>query len=1739
MNAATPGRRSQAGRRGTALRIAARLAVPALLTLAIVVACARQATLLPAPVISAITPSSGSTAGGVAVTVTGESFFDRVSGSFPHELSVTVCGVELQDVRVAGTVRSIVLPGGARSSVVVGSTITGVTRASAADPAGDVAVRLPDGQTAVLADAFACLDPAPAIQVFTATPDEVTVGQEFEFSWEIVNPLDQDLECRIDTGAGEQLALEPCDLSGSRTHAYAQPGDYTATLHAGTVDGSQAEAELVIQVRQELPAAVDDEYETPEGTPLAVAAPGLLANDTVNDATAAGPALSAQGGAVSVAADGAFNYEPPAGFAGRDTFEYTLTNPSGTATATVGIEVLRPAHAQDDAGYVVQVGQVLNVAAADGVLVNDSGYPAPHVSAFDALSVGGGAVNVAEDGSFTYEPAPAFAGFDSFGYEVDNGVATSSATVHVEVRLEPAAADDDYATGMDTRLVVPAALGVLANDSGTPAPEVTDHDASSGAGGAVAVEADGGFTYDPPTGFTGHDSFGYEIANSAGSSAATVRIAVGDLPVGGADSYGTNVDVSLTEPAPGVLHNDTLNGGALTAGNFVTDAGGAVVLAADGGFTYDPPVNFRGDDTFTYELVNGLGAVQVPVTITVVPAGAPIALNDDFDAWYEETLDVPAPGVLANDTLDGATIVSFDATTIQGGSVALAADGSFSYQPPAGFAGTDTFTYELDNTVGTNSATVTIEVLRAALAVGDEYDVAIGAALTVPAPGLLGNDHGNPAPVVIGHDFHGSGGGAVAVQADGAFVYTPPTDFVGVDSFMYNISNGPGVISSAFVTVRVGTAPVAVDDAYASQRNSNLALDAPGVLANDDRQGATISVTGMEHGNVFWLEDNQDGSVVFVPEINFVGEASFEYTLSNEHGSSAATVLITMWLPVTANPDSYATPFGQVLNVDAADGVLANDTGWPDLEVDPFSDAGVVMLADGSFTFTPPSGFTGVHNFSYTARHAFSFHTALVSVTVGSPPVAQDDNLVTERDTGLTITLADLIGNDPVTDGIITIQSFDTAGLQGTIDGTVPGPGPWTYTPVAGFSGETSFGYTIENGLDSADATVNVLVWQAPVAADRSYSTDTDEPLSVNAVNGLLVGASGYPAPMAIAQNLPTNQEGGSVTIQADGSFVYTPPKGYSGQDSFPFQITNGYETVAVTATATIYVGLPPVANDDTFGPVLGNVPFHTNGTGTSSYLVSVFDNDLGGGLTIISPPAASAQGGQLVWYQRGDGSYDGTFSYFPPARFTGQDSFDYVIGIGPESTGTVTIDVENLIWFLDSATGAGGAGTLDDPAGTFADILPLTANSTVFMFARPTAYATPAAGLTLPNGLRLVGQSASGTGTLAGLAGVTVPPGSQALPVLTGDAGAPDLNNNLVTVAGGTVTLGTDNRLHGFRLQGTAAATSLLSGNGFGTLTAGTMELVASGRRGALELANGAVQAGFLSISATTATGQPVALSGVSGNLTIMGGALSGSAVDHQNQHCIDIAVAGVLVLDVTLTGMDLRHCHRGVVVNATGTAEIRFAASDMTVGHDSGTSPGSEVGTGFLLLARDSAELHAHVADSTITNPNANASGIGIDARAEGSGILVADFRGNVISGHDLGLQLAARSGGQSAAHMTVADNTVTSRSGGTDPAIGGIFMNTGHPATGDSLLCVHFPADGPNTISGPGTAMFDYVVEQYTGGALQLQGITAPANEAQVGAFLASRDGGSPTGIDVFLQSGSAAAGTCLTPLLPGTP
>ena len=365
-------------------------------------------------------------------------------------------------------------------------------------------------------------------------------------------------------------------------------------------------------------------------------------------------------------------------------------------------------------------------------------------------------------------------------------------TVNVTVLAEtpdnspPVALDDEYTTDEDTTLVV-AAPGVLANDTDADDDPLSAVLETGSANGTLSLNADGSFTYTAHPDFHGLDTFTYRADDGqALSDPATVTITVSpvnDPPVADAGpDQSVTVGVPVTLDGSGSTDPD---GDPLTYAWVLTAPAGSSA-ALSGADTASPAFTPDVAGDYTIELVVDDGSLTDSDAVTVraqaVPNSPPVAVDDAYTTEEDTALVVAAAlGVLANDTdADGDPLSAVLVTGPANGSLALAADGSFTYTPDAGFNGSDSFTYTgYDGTEASNVATVTITVTEVNPPGGDDVGpttslveitpnpVAAGGAVAVSA---LVDDGATGGSAITGAEYSIDGGAFVALSAsDGAF----------------------------------------------------------------------------------------------------------------------------------------------------------------------------------------------------------------------------------------------------------------------------------------------------------------------------------------------------------------------------------------------------------------------------------------------------------------------------------------------------------------------------------------------------------------------------------------------------------------------------------------------------------------------------------------------------------------------------------------------------------------------------------------------------------------------------------------------------------------------------------------------------------------------------------------------------------------------------------------------------------
>jgi len=785
-----------------------------------------------------------------------------------------------------------------------------------------------------------------------------------------------------------------------------------------------------------------------------------------------------------------------------------------------------------------------------------------------------GLVTLSDSGQMTYTPEDNYFGVDQFVFQVNDG----------EVSSEPATVQLNVLPVNDLPVVQAEPFSVLEDTGASISLIVTDVDNDTFSLVINAAE-NGSLTgtltnliFSPALNYTGPASFSLTISdNNGGEISLTENFTVGEVndpPLPTTTAFSINEDALLA----GSLEATDVENDALIFALVSESADGSLSILPDGSFTYSPDVNFYGLDSFEASVEDALGALVVfEVRLTVNPINdAPIAMS----AALEVNEDAVLGGLLGWSDIDN-DVVSFGiGTPAEHGVVDLNADGGFVYTPNANYFGSDSFTFIVDDGEAvSNAAVVSIDTLAvndapvaqdllfelneddfvsASLRANDaDGDALLYQISSLPENGQLLTSAGELIDA----------GDLPLDLADTGFRYQPSADFSGIETFDFIATDGSAA-SAATVTLTVlsvNDVPVANDDEVTTAEDTPVILT---VLANDlDADGDSLVVLSVDHvvrGSTFL---NPDYSITFTPATNFHGFASFEYTIGDGNGLSATATVTINVTPV--NDEPVATDSEIVLDEDTVfSGELSSfDVDGDSLNYSLLGAAGngtVLVDTDGSFSYTPYTNFNGATNFTYSVSDGELIDTATVNITVVSvndQPLALAQSLQTNEDAALPLTLS---GSDPDGDSISYTVSMQPE--HGTLTGMAP---ELIYAPDANYYGPDRFDFEVSDGvLGSFPAIIYVDVLpmnDSPIAMAQEFTLDEDSLLS-----SALLASDIDEDTLTFA--LSENVLNGVLSLNADGSFTYTPEANFSGEDTFLFTVSDGALTTGpLLAQLTIY----------------------------------------------------------------------------------------------------------------------------------------------------------------------------------------------------------------------------------------------------------------------------------------------------------------------------------------------------------------------------------------------------------------------------------------------------------------------------------------------------------------------------------------------------------------------------------------
>ncbi|EJP3283261.1 tandem-95 repeat protein [Vibrio parahaemolyticus] len=777
-------------------------------------------------------------------------------------------------------------------------------------------------------------------------------------------------------------------------------------------------------------------------------------------------------------------------------------------------------------------------------------------------------------------------------------------------------------------------IKVLGNDTFEGDGKVVSLDTNNGpANGTVSVNPDGSVTYTPNDNYQGTDSFTYIVTSGGVSESTTVSVdvtPVNDAPVAKDDTAITDEDTPVTID---VLPNDNdIDGDKLSIQSAsVPEAQGKVEIV-DGKLVFTPAENFNGDAEITYTVTDGELTDAAKVTVTVNPVNdAPTIKVDAVESITEDAVStdtvVATLTVRDTDTPEDQLTVSLENNSngyfvLVGNEVKLTQAGvdavnndelnlkdlTISASVSDGVNPTANDSDSL--VVNRVNDAPTVENAIAGQVLSEDFD-----AYTIDLNEVFKDSDSSL-------EFSVSGNNSIQISiVNGVATITPTADWNGKETITFTAKDPSG--ESVSQTVDFTVAPVVDIEAD----SSNVVEDTPtiiNVLGNDTFEGKDKVVSldaenGPKNGTVIV---NNDGTVTYTPDDNYVGKDTFTYVVTSGGVSESTTVEVNV-TPVNDAPvakdDIATTQEDTAVTID----VLPNDT---DADGDKLSiesasvpkEQGTVEVVDGKLVFTPAENFNGHAEITYTVTDGALTDQATVKVTVNAvndTPVVESniaDQALAEDFTPYTIDLNTAFSDVDNVDGELTFSVSGNSNIQVAILNGIA-----TITPTADWNGSETLTFTATDPSgESVSQTVDFTV--APVVDIEADSTNVveDTPTIINVLgNDTFEGKDKVVS--LDAENGPKN---GTVTVNNDGTVTYTPDDNYVGKDTFTYVVTSGGVSESTTVTVNVTpVNDKPESEDFTHvaDDQLTHVVFDTDtkplGSGDSKDHIADVEDDLKG----------------------------------------------------------------------------------------------------------------------------------------------------------------------------------------------------------------------------------------------------------------------------------------------------------------------------------------------------------------------------------------------------------------------------------------------------------------------------------------------------------------------------------------------
>ncbi|SPE54249.1 hypothetical protein SBV1_1780014 [Verrucomicrobia bacterium] len=864
----------------------------------------------------------------------------------------------------------------------------------------------------------------------------------------------------------------------------------------------------------------------------------------------------------------------------------------GTSVTNAQVTYL-PAPQVQASFYTVTEGEDLSV-VAPGVLVNALRGGGTTLTAIELSGPSNGTLSLTNNGSFNFAPAANFTGIDSFTYQANDGLSTSSTAIGtVDVTPPGSLFFDNFQRATNADPLAPwvqklgnwtisgGQLQGTGLDTGTFSDAIVPANWTN-----YSVQAQVQF---PPNAFAG----GLDgRVNPASGAKYTVNVYPNGFPgettsplikLWKFHSYQILSSAPLQEVViPPVGTNwHTLQVAFQDTRIVVFFDGVQVISTHDNEFDGLPAYTNGGIGAHFYTYVTPYVMTFQNVQVTT----APLAVNDNYSVFANRSLSVSAPGVLANDSPGlGTNLTAVLLSGPSNGTLMLSNNGGFTYTPAPNYVGSDSFSYEAnDGATNSGPAVVTITVLTNTPPVANNafYYYQPNTVLTVPAPGLLTNDTAADGESLTATLVQGPAQGTLSLSTNGGFTYIPSANYTGNDGFAYVAQDSTATSAVAFVTLQNPTGGALFYDNFSRATNPGpllpwVAESGAWTVAGGTLQGGLDPTN--TYGNVYLTNSWTDYAV----------SAQFQFTAGAYGGGLGGRLN-----PVTgAHYAVWIYPAGNDLNLvkfgnwTTPTSFLATrmlppiGTGWHQIEL-AFRGNQIAVYYDGSQLLSmadtnAPLTSGGVSVDMYTAGTSEALWVENVLVA----PLAVPIQYSLDMNTSLTVPAPGVLNSDT---GVFS-TNLTAMLVSGVANGTMnlSSNGGFTYTPTPNFFGQDSFVYQASDNQTNLGTAMVTLTVINPLRGGPSLPLQPN--LTVNELTTMVVtntASDSDTPPPALSYELINPPAGAA--IDTNGIITWTPSQAQAPSTNIITTAVSDHGFPPLYATNSFVV----IVNDLNSSPVL------------------------------------------------------------------------------------------------------------------------------------------------------------------------------------------------------------------------------------------------------------------------------------------------------------------------------------------------------------------------------------------------------------------------------------------------------------------------------------------------------------------------------------------------------------------------